>query len=122
MVNKRKAQKRTKAKMCIRSNNGMKSFIKTVLGGALAAVGLVQAAVFSTAMLAGTAMAQNSPPTLNATKEVVRSLVGTLLHPLGPQRTGPAATARFQTPSGIATAPDGRIFVADNVGDGRLQC
>ena len=120
-VNKRKAQKRTKAKMCIRSNNGMKSFIKTVLGGALAAVGLVQAAVFSTAMLAGTAMAQNSPPTLNATKEVVRSLTGSFLLPTGTeQRTGPANFARFQVPQGIATAPDGRIFVTDLFNVGRV--
>ena len=98
----------------------MKSFIKTVLGGALAAVGLVQVAVFSTAMLAGTAMAQNSPPTLNATKEVVRSLTGTLLHPFGDQRTGPADTARFQVAQGIATAPDGRIFVTDFFNGGRV--
>ena len=121
MVNKRKAQKRTKAKMCIRSNNGMKSFIKTVLGGALAAVGLVQAAVFSTAMLAGTAMAQNSPPTHAGTKEVVRTLVGSsAVISFQPQRTGTATAVTFMNPIGIATAPDGRIFVADNVDGGRI--
>ena len=100
----------------------MKSFIKTVLGGALAAVGLVQVAVFSTAMLAGTAMAQNSPPTLNGTKEVVRSLTGTtFLHQgLVPQREGSATFARFEFTTGIATAPDGRIFVTDLFNGGRV--
>ena len=99
----------------------MKSFIKTVLGGALAAVGVVQAAVFSTAMLAGTAMAQNSPPTLNATKEVVRSLTGSFLLPPGlNQREGSATFARFENPQGIATAPDGRIFVTDEFNGGRV--
>ena len=119
MVNKRKAQKRTKAKMCIRSN-GMKSFIKTVLGGALAAVGVVQAAVFSTAMLAGTAMAQNSPPTLNATEDRVRSLAGGFFFIGGNPQEGSAPFVRFQSPQGIATAPDGRIFVIDEFNGGRV--
>ena len=75
-----------KEQRCVyRSNNGIKSFIKTILGGALAAVGLVQVAVFSTAMLAGTAMAENSPPTHADTKEVVRTLVGSsVFNPFSP--------------------------------------
>ena len=102
----------------------MKIFIKTVLGGALAAVGLVQAAVFSTAMLAGTAMAQNSPPTHAGTKEVVRTVVGIdafnpfLILPIQP--TGPSTSVVFFTPRSIETAPDGRIFVADNSSNGRI--
>ena len=103
----------------------MKSFIKTLLGGALAAVGLVQAAVFSTAMLAGTAMAQNSPPTHAGTKEVVRTLVGIEAYePFSYILYSAYRLRSFRkyliTQRGIATAPDGRIFVIDDFGGGRV--